>query len=202
MTKPQYPDADRSTVFEEGLEFQDFVANLLLAELGIVLTSYTSQRYQWLHGENRQGIEIKLDRRIHETGNVSIEVAEKTRADVPTWTPSGIMREDNAWLYVQGNPAIVLVFGKATLRLLYEKRYQGKTWEPKPTIRTFLLPLPEAERLALKVFRPVKSSPVDSMPVAARRPAPPVVAATVPVVPSQPPRFVHPLSTGNDELPL
>ena len=153
-TKPRYPDADRTTVFEEGLEFQDFVADLLLAELGIALTSYSSARYQWLRGENRQGIEIKLDKRIPETGNVSIEVAEKSRADVANWTPSGIMREDNAWLYVQGCPAIVLVFGKATLRLVYEKRYRGRTWQPKPTIRTFLLPLVEAERLALKVFRP------------------------------------------------
>uniref|UniRef100_A0A6M3J4U2 Uncharacterized protein n=1 Tax=viral metagenome TaxID=1070528 RepID=A0A6M3J4U2_9ZZZZ len=150
--KPLYPDADRPSVFEEGLEFQDFVADLLLRELGIALTSFSSRRYQWVHGENRQGIEIKLDKRILETGNVSIEVAEKSRADMPTWTPSGIMRHDNAWLYVQGNPQIVLVFGKATLRLVYKKRYASKVWQPKPTIRTFLLPLSEARRVALKVF--------------------------------------------------
>lgn len=151
-TKPQYPDADRPTVFEEGLEFQDFVADLLLTELGIALTSYSSQRYQWLKGENRQGIEIKLDRRILETGNVSIEVAEKSRADMPNWTPSGIMREDSAWLYVQGNPKIVFVFGKTILQLSYKKQYWTKTWQPKPTIQTFLMPISEARRIALKVF--------------------------------------------------
>lgn len=152
-TKPSYPDGDRPSLFDEGLEFQDFVADLLLAELGIALTSYCSARYQWLKGENRQGVEIKLDRRILETGKLSVEVAEKSRADMPDWTPSGIMRDDNAWLYIQGNTSIVFIFGKATMRLVYEKRYRQRVWEPKKTIRTFLMPLEEAERLALKVFR-------------------------------------------------
>ena len=62
------------------------------------------------------------------------------------------MRDDNAWLYVQGNEDIVFVFGKETLRLVYAKRYSCKVWEPKPTIKTFLMPLSEARRLALKVF--------------------------------------------------
>jgi len=157
-TKPEYPDADRPTTFQEGLEFQDFVADLLLTELGIALTSYSSTRYQWLKGENRQGIEIKLDRRILATGNVSIEVAEKSHMGVLTWTPSGILRDDNAWLYIQGNQDIVFVFGKSTLRLVYQKCYQDKVWEPKPTIRTFLMPLAEANKLALKVFHKAKES--------------------------------------------
>ena len=156
-TKPEYPDADRSTVFEEGLQFQDFVADLLLTELGIALTSYSSRKYQWLKGENRQGIEIKLDTRILDTGNVSIEVAEKSRADVPIWTPSGIMRDDNAWLYVQGNKSIVFVFGKATLQLIYKSRFTDKVWTPKPTIKTFLMQMELARRYALKVFDTTKA---------------------------------------------
>ncbi len=150
---PLYPDADRATVFEEGLEFQDFIAKLLIKELGIPVTSYSSKKYQWEFGENRQGIEIKLDRRIMETGNVSIEVAEKSKASNLNWIDSGIMRDDNTWLYVQGNYDIVLIFGKKILQLIYEKKYKSKVWTPKPTIKTFLMSKEEAERIALKVFK-------------------------------------------------
>jgi len=148
-----YPDADRPIVFEEGLEFQDFVVDLLINELGIALSNYSSKYYQQNYGENRQGIEIKLDNRILETENVSIEVAEKSRASIQNWTPSGIMRNDNTWLYIQGNKKIVFVFGKSILQKLYKSRYQDKVWQPKSTIRTFLMPIAEAEKYALKIFR-------------------------------------------------
>ncbi|GAI95954.1 unnamed protein product, partial [marine sediment metagenome] len=41
-----YPDADRQTVFQEGLEFQDFVVDLLLKDMGIVISNYSSKYYQ------------------------------------------------------------------------------------------------------------------------------------------------------------
>jgi hypothetical protein len=154
-TKPKYPDGDRPGLLEEGLEFQDFVADLLLKELGFPLTSFCSKKYQWKHGENRQGVEIKLDRRMagdKATGNISIEVAEKSRADMPNWTPSGIMREDNTWLYVQGNYHRVMVFGKEILRLVYQKQYLDKVIPVKPTLKAFRMPIQEAERIALKIF--------------------------------------------------
>jgi len=155
--QPEYPDADRTTCFEEGLEFQDLVADIFMKELGISITSYSSRKYQWLKGENRQGIEIKLDTRILETGNVSIEVAEKRAASVNIWTPSGIMRPDPSWLYVQGNKSIIFIFGKNILQMVYLKQYLSKVWTPKPTIKTFRIPLSEARRLALKVFEKFNS---------------------------------------------
>jgi len=147
-----YPNADRSTVFEEGLEFQDFIVNLLMSELGIALSNYSSKYYQQNFGENRQGIEIKLDTRILDTGNVSIEVAEKSKAAIKNWTPSGIMRQDNSWLYIQGNFKIVFIFGKLILQKVYKQKYINKVWQPKDTIKTFLMPVEEAEKYALKVF--------------------------------------------------
>jgi len=150
---PSYPDADRTTVFEEALEYQDFIVTLLLKEIGLVISNYSSRYYQLNYGENRQGVEIKLDRRITETGNVSVEVAEKSNAGVSTWTDSGIMRDDNAWLYIQGNYEIVFIFGKSLMRQLYLARYQDKVWEPKKTIRTFLMPIQVAEKYALKTIR-------------------------------------------------
>jgi len=147
-----YPDAKDDKTLQDGLEFQDFIADLFMKEIGISITSYSSRKWQFSSGENRQGIEIKMDRRMTDTGNVSIEVAEKSRADMPNWTPSGIMRQDNTWLYVQGNYKTVIVFGKATLKLFYEKYYKDKVWEPNKTIKTFLMPIAEARRIALKVF--------------------------------------------------
>lgn len=155
---PEYPDADRPTVFEEGIEFEDFIADLFSDELGIALSSYKSKHYQISKGENKQGIEVKLDNRILETKKVSIEVAEKSSAASSHWIPSGIFRRDNTWLYVQGNPDIVFVFGKNILRLVYEKSYKEKVWEPKPTIKTFLMPIEEAKRIALKIIYPKKKN--------------------------------------------
>lgn len=149
---PCYPDADRATVFEEALEFQDFVTDLILNEIGIAISNYSSKKYQTEVGENPQGVEIKLDTRILETKNVSIECFEKSKADNKLWIPSGILRKDNSWLYIQGNYEIVFVFSKAILRLIYENRYKDKLWEPKKTIKTFLLPVSKAKEYALIYF--------------------------------------------------
>lgn len=148
-----YPDADRPTVFEEALKFQDFIVDLLLKEIGLAVTNYSSRYYQYNYGENKQGIEIKLDTRILETGNVSIEVAEKTRADIEYWTPSGILRNDNSWLYIQGNYDIVYIFGKEHLKRIHLEKYKDKVWQPKPTIKTFLMPVNIANIIALKVIK-------------------------------------------------
>lgn len=150
--KNYYPDADRKTVFEEALEFQDFVADLLLKEMGLCISNYSSRYYQNNYGENRQGIEIKLDTRILETKNVSIEVAEKSKSANANWIPSGIMRKDNSWLYIQGNKDIVFIFSKKYLQQIYKVKYSEKFREPKPTIRTFLIPLEFAYKWAIKFF--------------------------------------------------
>lgn len=147
---PFYPDAKRPTTFEEGLEFQDFVVDVLHGELGIVVANYVSRRYQTAVGENRQGIEIKMDQRILETKNVSIEIGEKSRSDLDSYTPSGILRKDNAWLYIQGNYSILFVFAKKVLlRLLASGKYRV---DFLPTISRFLIPLSDAEEYALKVI--------------------------------------------------
>jgi len=146
---PLYPDCKDPESYQSGLEFQDFVCELLREELGIVITNYQSRRFQFGVGENRQGVEIKLDRDILQSNNVSIEVAEKTRADNPYYAPSGIYRRDNSWLYIQGNWEIVFIFSKNVLRLLHESgRYKT---DALPTLKRFLLPVGDARRFAAKV---------------------------------------------------
>ncbi len=148
--EPLYPDSKDPKSYQSGLEFQDFVCELLREQLGIVITNYQSQRFQFGVGENKQGIEIKLDRDILRTNNVSIETAEKTRANNPNYAPSGIYRNDNSWLYIQGNWDIVFIFSKNTLRLLHKSgRYKINTL---PTLKSFLLPINDAKTYAAKVL--------------------------------------------------
>ena len=147
-----YPDAPKETSYEESMEYQDFVVDILIKNLGLAISNYSSRRYQFNIGESRQGIEIKLDKRITPNGNVSIEVFEKSRASNSLWVKSGILREDNTWLYIQGNYDYIFIFSKRALRKIYEEKYKSRVWEPKPTIKTFLIPFGEAQRICEKLI--------------------------------------------------
>ena len=91
---------------EKGLQFQDFITDILIKELGISLSTYSSQKYQNLKGENKQGFEIKFDDKYKDTGNVYIEVAEKSNPLNENFISSGIYRNDNTWLYLIKNITI------------------------------------------------------------------------------------------------
>lgn len=154
--EPSYPDAKRTTVFAEGVEFQDFVCHQLALRHHIILQNLASRKYQYAIGENLQGFEIKLDTRCVETGRLSIEIAEKSRADMPHWTDSGIYRDDNSWMYIQGNHQVFFVFQKNILRMLHQsasRRYEvAEKPKDRPTIRTFYLPWRDAERYSAKMI--------------------------------------------------
>lgn len=146
----RYPDCPDANSFQSGLEFQDFVC-LRLAQEHVILQNTGSKLYQLRIGENLQGFEIKLDRRCTETGRLSIEIAEKSREDMPMWTPSGIYRDDNTWLYIQGNYDVFFVFALNYLRARHKSgRYQEGATD---TVRKFYLPMSEAERWAVKTVR-------------------------------------------------
>ena len=148
---PVYIDAQPNT-FQRGLEYQDFVCELL-ARHHIVLQNIASKRFQFEVGENLHGWEIKLDRPCTETGRLSIEIAEKSRAAMPNWTPSGIYREDNSWLYIQGNYELVFLFAVNWLRRYYEQRVaEADVHEAFGTVRKFYLPLDAACVGAIKFF--------------------------------------------------
>jgi len=53
---------------------------------------------------------------------LSIEIAEKTKADNAKFVPSGIYRNDNSWLYIQGNFKTFWIFSKKLLILLHCSR--------------------------------------------------------------------------------
>lgn len=145
MPREPYPDAPggRNTL-KEGQAFETF-AGQLLNKYGLVTWRLTDAKHQLAIGENTQGVEFKLDKRCLEFGHLSIEVQEKARASNADWVDSGILRNDNTWLYVQGNERRIYVFAKSWLRRWYAVRVKPTDiTTPKPTIRRFFLELDDA----------------------------------------------------------
>lgn len=140
------------------LEYQDFIIEQLRKSSPcIIITPFSSQKYQYEKGESAQGIEIKYDRRMKETGNVYIEVAEKTNEYNENYIASGIYRRDNTWLYLVGDYERALLFQKRQLVYLHKDR---KRWERRgirevktPTSIGFVYPIQNARNFfCLKYF--------------------------------------------------
>jgi hypothetical protein len=145
----EYPDAPHQDSLEVGAQFLDFVMEALQKRC-VVLQAYTSKRKQYAAGESLQGWEVKLDNRFTDTGRLSIEIAEKTRRDAPAWTPSGIYRRDNTWIYIQGNFKYFFWFQKNILIGLHKSgRYEEA--EHNGTVRKFYLPIVDAEKYGVKI---------------------------------------------------
>ncbi|MEJ7871742.1 MAG: hypothetical protein WKF67_05750 [Rubrobacteraceae bacterium] len=141
----------RARMSEKATEFEDFVFDLLRKH-GLTVNRYVSRKWQYGVGECSGGIEVKFDDRMRETDNVYIEVAEKAQPNESrAYSPSGIYRNDNSWLYVIGDYYTVYVFAKKTLQHLHKSgRYEQKS---KPTSLAFVLPKAKAELHAARVFR-------------------------------------------------
>jgi hypothetical protein len=171
---PEYPDASRTTVFAEAIEFQDYVCDRLARE-AIILQNFASKKYQYTRGENLQGWEIKLDLTCLKTKRLSIEVAEKSRKDMPNWTPSGIFRGDS-WIYIQGNYERLWIFGTKQLQRYFQQR-KPETHESFGTVRKFYLDFDTACTVALRVLDGDGPEPEPEAPTHATRG--PVVAPDV-----------------------
>ena len=136
----------------QGLHFQDFVIEELY-KIGLPIISYSSKEYQHLIGENKAGIEIKNDNNYEKTGNLYIEIAEKSNSQNYVFVMSGIYRNDNSWLYLIGNQNKIFVFGKK--HLIYLHKTKGYKEKEIATSKGFLLPVIEAENIyAIKVIQP------------------------------------------------
>jgi hypothetical protein len=135
-------------MLQKGLEYQDFVTDVLINELGIALSSYGSTKYQYTKGENKQGFEIKFDDKYKDTGNIYIEIAEKSNAVNLNFVNSGIFRNDNTWLYLIGNYNEIFIFSKKHLILMYKsKKYKEVE---TATSKGILIDKIEAEKYCIK----------------------------------------------------
>lgn len=133
---------------DEAQEFQDYCTEWLLKEMGIAITNYQSKKYQYNSGENPQGLEIKLDKKYKETGNLYIEIAEKSNPQNPNYIKSGIYRLDNSWLYCIGDYDCVWIFSKKLLIGIdkFKKYKEVKT----ATSIGYLFPLLQADKYCSK----------------------------------------------------
>lgn len=143
---------------KQGIEFQDHVVDVLY-ENGIPIVSYSSKKYQNNVGENKCGIEIKNDNKYHTTGNLFIEIAEKSDPENENFIPSGIYRDDNSWLYLIGDCKKIFILVKGQLKYLHKTgKYKEVFGYPddqkeKPTSIGFLIPVELAEKFyAIKII--------------------------------------------------
>ncbi len=133
---------------EQGLQYQDFIMDLLIKELGITLSNYTSKKWQYNIGENKQGIEIKFDDKYKTTNNIYIEIAEKSDPSNYAYVESGIYRKDNTWLYIIGDYSTVYIFSKKYLVYLHKKNIFKEV--NIPTSKGFLIDIKNANKYCLK----------------------------------------------------
>lgn len=143
--REKYKNGYYAEKLEVGLQFQDVVTHELYLR-GIVVVGYSSRRFQNTHGENMLGAEIKRDGKFRESGNLFLEVAEKSHPDNPQFIPSGIMRKDNSWLYVIGDEKTMWIFPTEYLRRLKD-RYVQVT---KTTSIGYLMPLNDADKYCIR----------------------------------------------------
>lgn len=143
---------------EIGQEFQDFIIENLSKSCGLTVSIYQSKKYQFEVGESLQGVEIKYDARstgdstyvdCKSSGNVAIEVAEKSNVSKASFTPSGIFRRDNSWLYIVGNYHQAWIFGKRTLIRAHESN-KFRCINTLPTLQTMLIPIKYADLICEK----------------------------------------------------
>jgi hypothetical protein len=125
-----------------GLEFQDYVVEKLY-DIGLPIISYSSKKFQYLIGENKCGFEIKYDRLFRKTGNIYIEIAEKSNKDNLNYIDSGIYRADNTWLYIIGDYTTIYILPKKLLKIAHTKnKYREVT---TLTSKGFLIPITDIE---------------------------------------------------------
>lgn len=142
---------------KKGLEYQDFIVHRLMRE-GLFIGIYASRKYQFEYGESASGIEIKFDGKLHETGNLYFETAEKANVNNLEYVSSGIMRQDNTWAYLIGDYHEAFLFSKKQLCNLLtlpqaRQRNLGMREREIATSRGFTLPKEKAmEWLCLKHF--------------------------------------------------
>lgn len=146
--------AYRQTKLESGLCYQDFVVDLLLQTLGLAVVQYSSKLYQQTVGESRTGVEIKHDEIYAKSSRLWIEIAEKAMPRPGPYVSSGILRDDNTWLYIIGDYNVVFIFGKVTLRALHASKRYPVIENGTRTSQGFLLPDDVAQRVALHVLTP------------------------------------------------
>lgn len=136
---------------QRGLEYQDYVFDKLRTMDGmpIFLGAYSSVKYQTCKGESPSGLEVKYDALFRQTGNLFIETAEKSHSEQDTFHASGVMSEDNTWLYLIGDYDEAFIFTKNLLRAFCVPFNKDIKYKETPTSQGYIFPLEYVERKCL-----------------------------------------------------
>lgn len=129
---------------DDANEFQDFIC-ISLMQRGIVLSNMSSKKYQYNYGENIQGFEIKLDKKFRESGNLYIEYKEKSDPNNVNYVDSGIVRNDNSWIYCVGDYKGIYLMQKSVL-VAMKKGINKYRHVETPTSKGYLLPVSDADK--------------------------------------------------------
>lgn len=135
---------------EKASEYQDFITDKLF-DIGLCVNVYSSKKYQFSKGESKTGIEIKFDNQFKRTGNLYIEYAEKSDPKNDNYVCSGILRNDNTWIYCIGNYEIIYLFPKKWLQEI--KKLKNIKHVITPTSKGFLYPEMLANKYAIKIIK-------------------------------------------------
>lgn len=139
----------RTEKFDLAIEFQDYVIDLAW-NAGLVISTYSSKKYQLEKGEGRAGVEIKYDMLLKKYNNIYIETAEKGMLRDGPFVPSGIYSSGH-WLYAIGDYEVVYVIPTNLLRILdSDPKWERKV---KETSMGFVIPREKAEKFAALILR-------------------------------------------------
>lgn len=141
---------------EDGQRFQDHVMQVFYEHLKYPLSMFSSREKQ-MHAENMQGVEIKYDKKFRSTGNLYIEVKEKSSCTNERWVASGIMKDSDDWLFCVGDYEELFVFARSLL----VNWYKGKKYPvvETPTSIGMLVPVEAARRWAAKIVKTPENTP-------------------------------------------
>lgn len=145
----KYRDA-RPFAYKDGKRYEEFVCAKALILWGLTLHLHKGKDAQ-LRGETAEGLEIKFDGRLKDTGNLYIETAEKTKATNTNYYPSGIFRDDNTRAIWIGDYKEAFVISKKALQDVYAANAHKKV--QITTSQGFLLTKDEAKEIAKYYFQ-------------------------------------------------
>lgn len=129
-----------------GSEYQDYIILYFYKILNRSIIPFSSRKFQHRFGETLTGEEIKLDQEMKRTGNIYIEIAEKSNANNLNYVSSGIYAKSRIHTYIIGDYSECFVFDITKLIALNES---GKFRNVKtPTSKGFLIPKVEASQYA------------------------------------------------------
>ncbi len=140
-------------MYKQGTDYQNFVLEVLKNEFGWEIRPHNTDEEQVNIGENSAGFEIKLDKKFNKTGNLWIELQERSNKHIP-YSPSGVFAKDNAWIMIIGSYETIYIMSKRQLQIESEKRRH--VINNMDTSVGFLLPIKEADHLILHKIEPMK----------------------------------------------